>query len=231
VRACFGQLRYLVLTKPASPNTNFDAPVPDATVSHLMARCDSVATYFTILTLAAGGRIIDVQSGKVSSGGSAASLRVQSALGSLRDRHERVTRARQAVIEVLDGTDEHLAAEEIVARAEASAPGVHRATVYRALSTLGELGLVTHTHVGGSATVYHLALPARTNEAASVPHAHLQCTNCQAVIDIPADVLDSLISRVNREVGFQVEPHHAALLGLCADCREATAETSQGQQS
>ncbi|HET9779836.1 MAG TPA: transcriptional repressor, partial [Propionibacteriaceae bacterium] len=146
--------------------------------------------------------------------------RVQAALSLLRDRHERVTRARQAVIEVLDGTQEHLAAEEIVARAEASAPGVHRATVYRALSTLGELGLVTHTHVGGSATVYHLSVPEpAADHATSAPHAHLQCTNCQAVIDIPVDVLDTLISRVDREVGFQVEPHHAALLGLCADCR------------
>jgi Fe2+ or Zn2+ uptake regulation protein len=36
------------------------------------------------------------------------------------------------------------------------------------------------------------------------------------------DVLDSLISRVDREVGFHVEPHHAALLGLCADCRRSS---------
>ena len=152
---------------------------------------------------------------------SASPPRVQAALRLLRNQHERVTRARQAVIEVLDGTDEHLAADEIVARAEALAPGVHRATVYRALSTLGELGLVTHTHVGGSATVYHLAVPQPADRATSVPHAHLQCTNCQAVIDIPADALDSLISRVDREVGFHVEPHHAALLGLCADCRRS----------
>jgi Fur family transcriptional regulator, ferric uptake regulator len=141
-------------------------------------------------------------------------------LGLLRDKHERVTKARQAVIEVLDGTREHLAADEIVARAEASAPGVHRATVYRALSALGELGLVTHTHVGGAATVYHLALPPATT-GHSTPHAHLQCTNCQAVIDIPADALDSLINRVDRDVGFLIEPHHAALLGLCADCRRS----------
>jgi hypothetical protein len=33
-----------------------------------------------------------------------ASPRVQTALALLRERHERVTRARQAVIEVLDGT-------------------------------------------------------------------------------------------------------------------------------
>ena len=52
-----------------------------------------------------------------------------------------------------------------------------------------------HTHVGGSATVYHLALPAPTGETASPPRT-LQCSNCQAVIDIPVDALDSLISRV-----------------------------------
>ena len=133
-----------------------------------------------------------------------------------------MTRACQAVIEVLDGTDEHLTADEIVARAEESAPGVHRATVYRALGTLGDLGLVTHTHVGGSATVYHLAVPAPSDQTASTPHAHLQCTNCQAVIDFPVDALDSLITRVDREVGFLIEPHHAALLGLCADCRRSS---------
>ncbi len=163
-----------------------------------------------------------MQTSKLTSGESASPPRVLAALGLLRDQHERVTRARQAVIEVLDRTDEHLAADEIVARAEASAPGVHRATVYRALATLGDLGLVTHTHVGGSATVYHLAVAAPTDQTASTPHAHLQCTNCQAVIDFPVDALDSLITRVDREVGFLVEPHHAALLGLCADCRRSS---------
>jgi Fur family ferric uptake transcriptional regulator len=159
-----------------------------------------------------------VHADKATSGGSQSPPRVQVALDLLREKHERVTRARQAVIEVLDSTGEHLAADEIVARAEASAPGVHRATVYRALATLGDLGLVTHTHVGGAATVYHLAVLTRSTQGAAT-HAHLQCTNCQAVIDIPADALDSLIVRADREVGFLVEPHHAALLGLCADCR------------
>jgi Fur family transcriptional regulator, ferric uptake regulator len=159
-----------------------------------------------------------VQASKVPTRKSVAPPRVQIALALLRDRHERVTRARQAVIEVLDSTDEHLAADEIVARAEASAPGVHRATVYRALATLGDLGLVTHTHVGGAATVYHLAVPTLATQPATT-HAHLQCTNCQAVIDIPIDALDSLITRVDQEVGFMIEPHHAALLGVCADCR------------
>ena len=40
--------------------------------------------------------------------------RVQAALDVLRARGERVTRVRQAVIEVLDSTAEHLDADEIV---------------------------------------------------------------------------------------------------------------------
>jgi Fur family transcriptional regulator, ferric uptake regulator len=173
---------------------------------------------------------MNVQAGKVTARESAAPPRVKAALVLLREKHERVTRARQAIIEVLDATDDHLAADEIVARAEASAPGVHRATVYRALSTLGDLGLVTHTHVGGSATVYHLAVPAPSARVDRT-HAHLQCTNCHAVIDIPVDALDSLISRVDREVGFLVEPHHAALLGVCSECRKLPhSESGQGRQ-
>ena len=131
----------------------------------------------------------------------------------LRDRNERVTAAREALIEVLDGTDEHLTADEIVARAEQTAPGVHRATVYRALATLGDLGLVTHTHLGGSAAVYHLTVAAAEPAPQSVGHAHLQCTVCHTVIDIPASALDPLRPQVADDLGFRLEPQHAALLG------------------
>ncbi len=145
--------------------------------------------------------------------------RVEAALAELRARSERITRVRQAVIEVLDGTDGHLSADEIANRAEASAPGAHRASVYRALATLGELGLVTHTHLGGAAAVYHLQvdLPEATAEAGG--HAHLQCTNCQRVIDIPVATLHPLAETMEQELGFALEPQHTALLGVCADCR------------
>ena len=145
--------------------------------------------------------------------------RVEAALAELRAHSERLTRVRQAVIEVLDGTDEHLSADEIAGRAEVLAPGLHRASVYRALATLGELGLVTHTHLGGSAAVYHLQIdrPETAGEAAG--HAHLQCTRCSRVIDIPVATLQPLAEAVEEDLGFALEPRHTALLGVCADCR------------
>ena len=145
--------------------------------------------------------------------------RVRAALGELRARGERVTRVREAVLEVLDGTAGHLTADEIAGRAEASAPGVHRASVYRALATLGELGLVTHTHLGGAAAVYHLNVELPEGSAEPAGHAHLQCTRCQRVFDIPVTLVQPLADAVERDLGFAMEPRHTALLGICADCR------------
>ena len=145
--------------------------------------------------------------------------RVHAALTVLRERGERVTRVRQAVIEVLDTTDEHLGANEIVRKAEAIVPGVHRATIYRALSTLGDLGLVSQTHLGGSAAVYHLALPPESGSDGDPSHAHLQCTHCHKVIDIGIEIVRPLGAELDQSLGFRLEPQHTALLGTCADCR------------
>ena len=143
--------------------------------------------------------------------------RVAAALAALRARGERVTRVRRAVIEVLDCTTGHLTADEIASQAEDLAPGLHRASVYRALATLGQLELVTHTHLGGAATVHHLNVD--LPEVPPGSHAHLQCTRCSRVIDIPVSLLEPLADAVDQDLGFRLEPRHTALLGICADCR------------
>lgn len=145
--------------------------------------------------------------------------RVDAAVAELRSRGERVTPARRAVLEILDDPALHLNAEEIVGRAADRAPGVHRATIYRALARLTELELVTHTHLGGSAAIHHLAeLPPRPARLRG-RHAHLQCTTCGRVIDLPSDALKSLVTQLDRDVDFAFHPEHTALLGTCGSCR------------
>jgi Fur family transcriptional regulator, ferric uptake regulator len=134
----------------------------------------------------------------------------------LRQHQQRVTPARIAVLKVLNETADHLGAAEIVSQAEIRAPGVHRATVYRALSTLCELGIVTHTHVAGSGSVYHIT---PTVDGTHHAHSHLQCTSCGALFDLPAEFLLPLVRTVERDLGFRLEPQHAALVGICSDCR------------
>lgn len=131
------------------------------------------------------------------------------ALGRLRALGSRVTVARIAVIDVLEGAGEHLTADDIAAQVQVTQPAVHRATVYRTLDSLVDAGVVTHTHLGHGAAVYHLV---------DRPHIHGQCQKCGAIIDVDSTLLAPVAAELLRAHGFVLDPDHGALLGTCAQC-------------
>lgn len=130
----------------------------------------------------------------------------------LRARGERMTRPRRTVVRALAGHPGHVPAEHIVRVVAAQDPSVHRASVYRTLEALTQLGVVQHVHVGHGNTAYHLLRP----EGA---HLHASCSRCGAVIDLPPDLLRSVAARLSRHHGFTLDPAHVALSGTCTDCR------------
>jgi Fur family ferric uptake transcriptional regulator len=166
------------------------------------------------------------------------SPRVLAAVGRLRAAGERVTTARCAVLRVIDAADaadEHLTAEQIGARVAKAAPEVHRATLYRTLTSLTDLGILQHVHLGGSATVYHLDAPVEqpagtdgTDVHDVHDHAHVQCSVCGRVQDVPADVLADASRRIRDRLGFELDTSHAALLGTCRDCARRAPTPREG---
>jgi Fur family ferric uptake transcriptional regulator len=136
---------------------------------------------------------------------------VDDVAASLRARGERMTQPRRAVVAALAGTAEHLSAEEILVDASKSYPGVNRSTIYRALETLADLGVVQHIHSGRAATLYHLTTGAG-------PHAHATCDSCGRVIDLPDEVLATAAVKLRHDEGFVLDPGHVALSGMCRDC-------------
>ena len=151
------------------------------------------------------------------------SARVGHAVARLRSAGERVTPARYAVLRVVDAadrSDEHLTAEEIGVRVAGLEPAVHRATVYRTLTSLTDIGVLAHVHLGGSATVYHLAEGPAEEQAQDHAHhhAHVQCHVCGRVLDVPPDAFDAVAERLRADLGFVLDTGHAALLGTCRDC-------------
>src|SRR5450631_1850021 len=86
----------------------------------------------------------------------------------LRDRGERMTGPRKAVLGVLAAHGGHVGAEDVVAAVAAVDPSVHRASVYRTLEALSDLGVVQHVHIGHGGTAYHLVREPGT-------HLHAQC--------------------------------------------------------
>jgi Fur family ferric uptake transcriptional regulator len=138
------------------------------------------------------------------------------AVEALRARGERVTGARRAVLRLLANTSEHLSADEVALRLESADPGVHRATVYRTLDVLTDLGVVSQVNTTTGANVYHFA-----SSPAGSEHLHAHCRVCGSVVVIPADSLAEVATRVSHLTGFRLEPAQSTLVGLCADCAEA----------
>lgn len=143
------------------------------------------------------------------------------------------------VVDLADRADEHLTAEIIGARVTELAPSVHRATVYRTLTSLTEAGFLTQVHLGGASTIYHLDSPSATAEtdpasshrqprvSCATGHAHVRCVSCGRVSDVPPNAFDSLTARLADGIGFALDPGRAALLGTCRDCRADAGSTDR----
>jgi len=138
------------------------------------------------------------------------SVTVEELIDELRARGQRITTARRAVLaELLAAHDLHLGAEDLAERIHTRHPDIHLSTVYRTLDALCEAGLVTNSQFGGQSATYHLAGDA---------HHHAVCTECGATINLPANALDQLGRRLERDYGFMADPHHLTITGRCRRC-------------
>lgn len=138
--------------------------------------------------------------------------RFERVLALVRSRGGRITDTRRAVLRAMfDSKEHHLTANDILASVADVDPEPDRATVYRTLELLTDLGVVEHVHLGHSAAVYHLA---------DVPHQHLVCDRCGAVVQVPLELFAPLLQRIDDDFEFAVEPGHFALTGLCKACRK-----------
>lgn len=145
-------------------------------------------------------------------------MRVESAIDRIRERGQRVTTARRVVIEALVHDGGHPTADDLSATVAQKHPGVHRATVYRTLETLADMGIVAHVHFGQGAARYHL-----TNSDRERAHLHALCQRCGRVVDLPGSLMDSVADRVRDELGFELKAAHHALSGVCRECVSASA--------
>lgn len=135
--------------------------------------------------------------------------RVDGLLAKVRERGGRVTTCRRALIAELVATEDHVTADDLMARVQAKHPDIHRSTIYRSLSDLEDLGIVDHVHLGHGSAVYHLA---------DSLHHHVVCEICGQVLEVPHEVFEPLAGSLRQRYGFELEPGHFAVIGRCATC-------------
>lgn len=128
----------------------------------------------------------------------------------LRAAGYKITSSRSAVLDVIAQEGEHLNPAEILEHARSIHPKLGRATVYRTLELLTELGVVRPIYVGENGPNYIRAQGG---------HHHMVCSCCGQVIDFDQCVAGSMVDELMERYGFEVQSHLLEFYGLCAACR------------
>ncbi|MDQ2623383.1 MAG: transcriptional repressor [Actinomycetota bacterium] len=115
---------------------------------------------------------------------------------------------RQQVIDLLDAQDCAITALDMDARL----PRIGRATVYRAIEQLEQLGLIQKVDLGGTALGYEKVDPSGHH------HHHIVCDDCGLVQPFEDEDLEKAIHEVHRS-GFKIQAHEVTLRGRCQDCQ------------
>ena len=145
--------------------------------------------------------------------GGAVADRVADVLDALSERGMRRTAARQAILEELFSTSDHLTAEDLAARVQQRFPSVDVSTVYRTLDVLEGLEIIDHVHLAHGPAVFHLA---------EDDHQHLVCERCGRVEELPADRLRTFARMLRDDFGFHIQRRHFAIVGVCGACEQAS---------
>jgi Fe2+ or Zn2+ uptake regulation protein len=121
-----------------------------------------------------------------------------------------VTSQRRAVLEVLASRHDHPTVDQLYVAVAERLPDVSRATVYRALEKLDDLGLLRRVEHPGSAVRF---------DGNTTPHHHFLCMRCGAIEDLPLEAVRGheqlefvpVEARVAAEISLNVH-------GLCMRC-------------
>ena len=120
--------------------------------------------------------------------------------------------ARARVIATLGACGGCCTAAEIADQLRAGRERVATASVYRALATLQDEGLLHAVDAGSGERRYELVRPDGDH------HHHLVCRGCGAHIPFRDEALEQAMHDVARRLGATVDAHDVTLHGRCRAC-------------
>ena len=127
----------------------------------------------------------------------------------------RNTRQRKLVLDAVRQSYNHPTADEIYNAVREQDDKISRGTVYRNLNLLADAGEILSIKTPGGSRFD------RTIE----PHAHIICTSCSRVIDVPLPFDAQLDAKASEQIGWHVTSHYTIFEGLCPDCQVDRLET------
>jgi Fur family ferric uptake transcriptional regulator len=125
----------------------------------------------------------------------------------------RMTRQRQAILQVMDDAEQHLDVDQILERAKKLDSEVHLVTVYRTIELLKKHALIDELdllHLRGDRHYYESHGPR--------DHIHVACLRCGKVREFESRLYEQLKEQIARDFGMKVTVSRTEVGGYCAEC-------------
>lgn len=124
---------------------------------------------------------------------------------------KRKTIQRSLVLEAVNRLQNHATADEVYDEIRKEHPNISRATVYRNLNLLSEMGEIRKLEVpGGSDRFDHC----------SHDHCHIKCEKCGRIFDVDMEYVSGLENNVRDFHGFDFTGYDIMFRGICPKCKK-----------
>lgn len=127
----------------------------------------------------------------------------------MRENGLKLTRQRQAIIDVIAGTRSHPSAQDVLVSARKKAPKISLSTVYHTLDVMKRAGLIKELEFTDRDNRY---------EGDISDHLNLVCRGCGEIIDFPTP-LPPALKDVEKKTGFRGDCVRFDYCGYCRKCQ------------
>ena len=127
---------------------------------------------------------------------------------------KRKTIQRSLVLEAVNKLHNHATADEIYDAVIIEHPNISKATVYRNLNTLSEMGEIRKLEIPGGADRY---------DHCTHNHCHIKCDKCGRLFDVDIDYISGLENNIRDTRGFDFTGYDIIFRGTCPDCKKHSA--------
>ena len=123
----------------------------------------------------------------------------------------RNTIQRSFVLKAVNKLRCHATADEIYNEIHKEHPTISRATVYRNLKLLSEVGEIRRLEIPGSADRF---------DHISCNHYHVKCEVCGRLFDVDMDFVSGLEKEIRDAHGFDFTGYDIIFHGICPECKK-----------
>ena len=123
----------------------------------------------------------------------------------------RNTIQKTIVLETVNSLRNHATADAIYDEIFKKHPSIGRATVYRNLNLLTQLGQIKKIEIPNGADCF---------DHRTFNHYHTKCSKCGKIFDVDMEYMKDLEKMVKNVNGFEFTSHDIIFSGICTKCKD-----------